>query len=294
MGAYGDDDQGGLAGSAYVFKRDLTTWTQIKKLLDDQVSQDRFGYAVAIAGDYAAVTARDDDEAVVDQGVVYFYYRLQGGADNWGKLQRVWAGDARTGDKLGSSVDLFGDYAIVGAPNHDLDAGDLNTNEGAAYVLTRSGSVWSVTKKLMPADLPAGGLFGSAVAITDLYAAAGAPAPSLASIFTNDGGLWTEARITAPGGLAVDAFGSSLDLDGSYAVIGAPQYGAADAGAVYLFEREAGQWAFKKRLAPLDAADGDQFGWSAAVTGNWFLAGSYYAEVSALADAGAAYFGERR
>ena len=49
VGAYGDDSD---RGSAYIFKRDGTTWVQQQKLIaSDGAAKDYFGYPVSISGD---------------------------------------------------------------------------------------------------------------------------------------------------------------------------------------------------------------------------------------------------
>ena len=62
VGAFADDDNGSSSGSAYIFKRTGTSWTQEAKLLpSDGAAGDEFGLFVSISGDYAVVGARLDD-----------------------------------------------------------------------------------------------------------------------------------------------------------------------------------------------------------------------------------------
>ncbi len=69
VGAFQDyeDAAGGspaqYAGSAYIFKRTGSTWTQQQKIVtSDRAFQDRFGSRVAISGDQAIVAASFEDE----------------------------------------------------------------------------------------------------------------------------------------------------------------------------------------------------------------------------------------
>ena len=58
VGAFLDDDAGTNSGSAYIFVRDGTSWSQQAKLVaPDPADGDRFGYSVSIFGDYALVGA---------------------------------------------------------------------------------------------------------------------------------------------------------------------------------------------------------------------------------------------
>ena len=53
-----DDDNGSDSGSAYVFTRTGTTWTEQAKLTaSDGAADDQFGSSVAIAGDTIVVGA---------------------------------------------------------------------------------------------------------------------------------------------------------------------------------------------------------------------------------------------
>lgn len=73
VGAPFDDDNGKDSGSAYIFQRSGSTWSQVKKLLPAEVSAgDYFGNSVAINGDDAVVGApRDDNERGTNAGSIY-------------------------------------------------------------------------------------------------------------------------------------------------------------------------------------------------------------------------------
>ena len=74
VGARGDDDTGGNSGSAYVFVRNGTSWSQQAKLAaGDAAANDIFGDSVAVGGETAVVGAFADDDGGVDSGSVYVY-----------------------------------------------------------------------------------------------------------------------------------------------------------------------------------------------------------------------------
>jgi hypothetical protein len=67
VGSHGDDDNGALSGSVYVYESDgAGGWTETKLIASDGASGDRFGFSVAVAGDRVAVGASFDDVAGVD------------------------------------------------------------------------------------------------------------------------------------------------------------------------------------------------------------------------------------
>jgi len=55
-------------------------------------------------------------------------------------------------------VALSGDTMVVGAPTADIGA---NAQQGAAYVFTRSGAVWTQQQKLTASDGAAGDISGT-------------------------------------------------------------------------------------------------------------------------------------
>ncbi len=78
IGAYADViGANGNQGSAYIFVRSGTSWTQQTKLVaSDGAASDNFGYSVSISGDgaYAVIGAYlDDVGANGDQGSAYIF-----------------------------------------------------------------------------------------------------------------------------------------------------------------------------------------------------------------------------
>ena len=69
-----DDDNGTTSGSAYVFMRTGTTWTeQVKLLASDGTAGDNFGWSVAIDGATIVVGAQQDDDNGADSGSAYIH-----------------------------------------------------------------------------------------------------------------------------------------------------------------------------------------------------------------------------
>ncbi|MEA1938806.1 MAG: FG-GAP repeat protein, partial [Pseudomonadota bacterium] len=72
IGAWGDDDYGNYTGSAYVFIRSGTSWSQQDKLLaDDGASGDYFGHDVSLDGDMALIGSHSDDDNGSASGSAY-------------------------------------------------------------------------------------------------------------------------------------------------------------------------------------------------------------------------------
>jgi|GEM_PF-3853568 len=86
---------------------------------------------------------------------------------------------------------------------------------------------------------------------------------------TND--AWVEAGALAPLDNAADtAFGTSVSLDGDRVAVGAPFNGA---GAVFVFEFDAGEWRQAARLE-VGGSFGDGFGTTVALDGDRLIAGA--------------------
>jgi hypothetical protein len=76
-GAPGDDANGFRSGSAYVFVRQESTWTEKFKLLaSDGAVRDAFGETVAVSGDAAVVGASGDDGDGPDSGSTYVFEQV--------------------------------------------------------------------------------------------------------------------------------------------------------------------------------------------------------------------------
>ena len=79
VGASGDDDKGANSGSAYIYVRSGTTWTQQAKLLaSDGDASDWFGHSVSISadGNTCAVGAYGDDDKGESSGSACIYDAL--------------------------------------------------------------------------------------------------------------------------------------------------------------------------------------------------------------------------
>ena len=168
VGARHDDDNGVDSGSAYIFTRSGSTWTEQAKLLaTDGEAGDEFGYSVSIDGDYAIIGAHLEDGTTVDSGSAYIFIR-SGSA--WTHQAKLTGLNEEADDEFGCSVSINGDWAIVGARYDD----DNGVDSGSACMFTRSGSVWIHEAKLLATDGEAGDEFGCSVSIDGDYAIIGA------------------------------------------------------------------------------------------------------------------------
>ena len=264
---------------------------EIKITASDAAEGDNFGFSVAIAADTAIVGTRWNDDAGINSGSAYIFARSQGGPDNWGEVLKLTASDAAAFDSFGQSVAIAGDTAIVGA-DRDSDGG---SESGSAYIFERNqGGVdnWGEVIKLTASDAAPVDLFGISVAISGDTAIVGADHNDDAGDFSgstyifqrNQGGAnnWGEVlKLTASDAALNDLFGISVSISGDIAVVGAVQnddVGGSNSGSAYIFARNQGgtdNWGQLLNLTASDAAAGDRFGISVAISGDTVIVGAF-------------------
>ena len=178
------------AGAAYLFRKNPSVrnnWVLQKKIVaSDPSYNDRFGYSVAINGDYAIVGAYADSENSQNSpykafaGSAYIFKKDNGGNENWGQVKKLVATDRSDEDLFGVSVSISENYAIVGAYYEDENAMLTNTREqsGSAYIFKKNlggNDNWGQEQKITADDRHAGDQFGISVAINETYAIVGSP-----------------------------------------------------------------------------------------------------------------------
>jgi hypothetical protein len=293
IGAFGDDDQGSSSGSAYIFTRTGSTWTQQAKLLaPDGAAEDDFGALVSLSGDTALIGAPFDDDNGVDSGSAYVFIRT---GTSWTYQAKLVAPDAQAGDEFGWSVSLDSDTALIGSVTDD----DNGVDSGSAYVFIRTGTTWSQQQKLLATDGTFSDIFGQAVALDGDTALIAAPGDGINStqtgsayIFTRYGVTWTEkAKLVASDAGTTDGFGSyAVSLDGDIAIIGSylDDDQGSNSGSAYVFTCDDGiQWTEQQKLVASDGAAQDEFG-SVALDGDCAIITSWHDDDNGL-NSGSAY-----
>lgn len=123
----------------------------------------RFGYSVALYADVAAVGSPNN--SATENGLVTIRGRNQGGSNAWGQIGTTKTGNL--GDGFGTSIDVHGEYLIVGAPYGDNAVG-LNTGQAYVYRQDLGGAnAWGIKHTLTPSSAEAEMRFGFSVGIWD-------------------------------------------------------------------------------------------------------------------------------
>ena len=275
-------------GSARVFVRSGTTWTQQQKLVaGDAATQDFFGSAVAVSGESVLVGATYADiGASPDQGAAYVFTRT---GTTWTEQKKLVAPDGAAGEYFGGAVAIDGATAVVGAPAHMVAT---HAKQGAAYVFARTGTTWTGQQELTATNGAAMDRFGSTVSVSGTTALVGAAATNsqqgAAYAFARSGTSWTQQqKLVASDAITGSFFGHSVALDQDTAIIG----DASDTGTThaYAFARTGVTWSELQKLAASDGAALDGFASAVSVSGKTGLVGANAANVGANAKQGAAY-----
>lgn len=283
-------------GSAYIFTRSGGTWTQTEHLTASDGAPSQFlGYCVAVSGTNAIAAAPYDQiGSNFAQGSAYVFRVLGTG---WSQEAQKAASDGAGGDRLGSSVALSGDTAVVGAPGDDVGA---NSDQGSAYVFVRSGAGWTEQGHLFATGGAVGDNFGVSVSIyrdtvivgADKHDPGGNADQGSAYVFTRSGTTWTqEAELNSSDGAVGDAFGFSVSIDSDTAFVGAHQHtvgGNSNQGSVYVFVRSGTTWTEQAELTASDGSSDDHFGTSVALSGTTAIVGANLDDAPA-SDQGSAY-----
>ncbi|WP_036841644.1 Ig-like domain-containing protein [Polaribacter sp. Hel_I_88] len=281
VGAYGDLSN---KGAAYIYKRSGENWIEETKLTaSDGAANQLFGGSVAIFGDYAVVGAHYNHENGYEAGAAYVFKRT---GNTWVQEAKLLASDGGISDRFGISVDINGEYVVVGALYDD----DNGSNAGAAYIFKRTGSTWSQETKLISSDGDVDDIFGLSVSIEGSYAIVGArfdddngAQSGSAYIFKRSGTNWSqEAKLLASNGAEGDLFGNSVSIHGDYALVGswADDEIAHGSGAAYLFKRSGINWILESKLTASDASESDGFGVSVAIDERQIVVGTLSSESS--------------
>ncbi len=264
----------------------------------DGAAGDQFGVSIAQSGSTLLVGANTHDAAAEDAGAVYFYEQLGG---EWTFAQKVTPPEGAVADGFGFALDIEGNVAVIGALGDDEQA----DNAGAVYVYVRSNDGWQFLQKLTADDAAANDAFGYAIALTTPYLIIGARgaddlgnSSGAAYIFQQSDGLWFQLpKLTAGDGTSGDFFGTAVDINSRFAVVGAAlaDGDVAGSGAVYVFENRGVLWLPYAKLQASDGAFLDQFGAAVSLGDAHILVGARAHDTQAV-DAGAAYLfrGENR
>ena len=272
-------------GSAYIFTRSGTVWTQRQKLLaDDGAIFDRFGATLALGGETLVVgapnNASDARFANTGQGAAYVFIHAN---NQWTQQQKLVASDGAAFDAFGTSVAVSGDVIAIGAPFDDFGA---SINQGTVYVFARNGSTWTQQRLLTGEDSAPNDSFGAAVALSGATLLTGAVVSDIGTQ-ANQGAAYVfainatpyaqQTPFTPDANTAGNWFGTAIAVSGDTVAVGAPRETVgtnAGQGAVYMFVRNGASWRLQNKLRDIFKQPGEHFGAALALSGDTVVIGA--------------------
>jgi gliding motility-associated-like protein len=279
VGARGDNSS---QGAAWIYTRSGGVWAQQggKLVGTDNTGAANQGYSVSISADGNTVIEGGPDDNS-SQGAAWIFTR-SGGV--WGQQGGKMVGTGGTGTALqGGSVSLSadGNTAIVGG------FGD-NSQEGAAWVFTRSGGAWGQQGgKLVGTGNTGGAQQGRSVSLSadgNTAMVGGITDNSqqgAAWVFTRSGGAWGQqgGKLVGTGntGAADQGYAVSLSADGNTAMVSGPADNS-NQGAAWVYTRSGGVWGQQGNKLVGTGNSGAAFqgiSLSLSADGNTAMAGGY-------------------
>jgi|GEM_PF-1906675 len=239
VGAIGTDDGATDTGAVYIYRRNEADTWEFDRKLDRSNAQPGSFFGTSLASHENRLIAgalESTTPGPAATGRAYIFARDSEG--EWVEEAELIAADGEAGDQFGRSVDIEGDYAVVGARyDHHSDL----ASSGSAYVFQFTDGTWSQVAKLVGSDRETVTLFGETVALEFPRILVGADDTGFggfnvgaAFVYWNVNDQWEIAtEITRPDTGHFGAFGRALDLQDSIAAVLAP---SENPSRVYLID----------------------------------------------------------
>jgi hypothetical protein len=264
------------AASAFtlVFTVDWSSISQQQKIIGGGAT------AVAIDGNTAAFSDWSNSQVKI--------YTRSGTTWSLEDTVTVTGGNSQyIGDN--DNIRISGDTIVAGASRYDT-SNPYSSNEGCAYVFTRSGTTWSQQAQLTASDAGPSDYFGTSVDIDGDSIIVGAPEWDQGSnynvgsvyIFTRSGTTWSQQQRINPTSQYGDQAGSGVGISGDTIVIGGDEAGAsqyANTGRAWVYVRSGTSWSFQSTLIPSDVSttpnNATKFGKSVAIDEDTIVVGAW-------------------
>lgn len=280
IGAPNASFNGTNSGVVKIFStsNDGLTWGLVTTVYpDDEDSGMYFGYDVDIYGEYLVVGAYGDDTLDSNAGAIYVFKTNNTGWSSWYQVSKLTGDDSEAGDQYGHSVSIYGNKIAVGARYND----EVDNNAGAVYTYVKSGDNITFKEKITVSEGSSSDYFGFSLSLREDMLIVGAygvddngSASGAVYIYrtTNDGNNWYfKKKLVASDGEAGMRFGSSVDINNKYAVVGS--YLNESKGSIYVYKTEDNgeSWGSEIKLQPTDIETNDHFGRAVTMHGNMIL-----------------------
>ena len=254
-------------GGATIYRKTGNHWNFFMRIYPyDREFGDIFGYTVGLSSQYAVVgNPFDNNDHGTFAGSVYFFRnyasgRLQPDLSVVPALRNVSYSVSNTSFNvynLGTGIMQW--TAAANDPWLTITSGASGTDDGIVQVAFTANNYCQRSGTI---TVEATGAFNS---------------PKILDVTQTASGTEEEVKIEPADLQAYDYFGTSVAIDGNYAIVG--NYGDDDkgnlAGSAYIFEYNGITWIRKAKLTAADAAAGDNFGADVSISGDYALVGAW-------------------
>jgi hypothetical protein len=224
-------------GKSYIYTKDGGTWAAYSDnplLPTISTSDDYFGCSIGLYNNICVIGARGDNQAT---GAIYIFNK-DASTGEWYESSKILSSDGKYGDQFGGELSVSNGYMAVSAKFWDSVEGD---SAGAVYMFKYDSSWYEVDQLTGVSESSyTGNNFGSSIRLKDDYLIVGSPGASsgmgVVDIFYKYRS-WGHLIKLLPSDIeSGDNFGNSVDISGSYVVVGSYKESPSDLGAIYFFE----------------------------------------------------------
>ncbi len=171
-----------------------------------------FGHSLAMNQNWIAASAFQDDLTPSDpntytHGRVYLSKNINGVPQN-NFTSNITAQTPATLDYYGKSIDMSGQWLVVGAP------GSSATGKGYIEIWKETATSWERKQRIQPANLATGAEYGFSVAIHGDYLVVGAPGIQTVFVYKNTNNVWALHSSFTPDLSTWKRFPTALSLFG--------------------------------------------------------------------------------
>lgn len=211
----------------------------------DLANADKFGYAVAVDGDYMVASAPYNADLGYGTGAVYIFENIAG---TWTEVLKI-TGSGQY-NYLSSTVAVNGDTIVF----------DTSSSYWGTYtvdVYTRVAGTWTFQQQITLSAV------AQSIAIDGDIMVIGYQ-NNAATAYHRSAGVWSPKSLNETGKAYGDSFGFGVSLRGYRALVGGPydDDGGSESGSVWFFEYDpiAETWSQVAKISNPDASVGDHFG----------------------------------
>ena len=288
-------DHEGIAaqGSASIYRRNGSVWELTQKLTDPVPNAgDNFGSKVLISGNLAFATVPQDDVGYPNTGSVCVF---QFDGVSWVFLQKLSDPNGTAESQMGTSLAISPDFLIVGA-GYDHNIGSFR---GAVLVYQWNGSSYDYHSKLLDPGGANHDLFGSDVAISGTHMIVGVPSDDVngqvnqgsVCTFRYDGTTWNYIQKLSDA-VANDQFGTSVALNGPYALIGCPN-SSNYKGVVHYYKFDGNTIVAHTLMSNYGGTTGERYGSDVYMTDRFMIISGYTSYAEGIINCGASTIFQR-